>query len=44
MGADCVQGRELNRRQIEARSLGPLDEDLGGLLMQAAYQVPRHVE
>jgi hypothetical protein len=39
-----VKGCKLNRRQIKACRLGTLDENMGGLLMQAAYQVPRHVE
>jgi hypothetical protein len=39
-----IEGRKLDRRQVEPGGLRPLDEDLGGLLVQAANEMPRHVE
>ena len=41
---DRVERRKLDRRHIKARCLGLLNEDLGGLLVQAADEMPGHVE
>ena len=39
---DGLEGRKLNGRQVEARGLGALNEHLGGLLVQAPYQMSLH--
>lgn len=44
VGMNRVKGCKLNGRQVEARTLGALGEDLRGVLVQSTYQVSGHVE